>query len=1120
MNTDRLITLLVLAFMTLSCSRELVDLQGGHGDVREVEMKVSLPDALVKTCLGSKDDSRYQTLWCEGDAISLNGLKSSTLTADAAGRNTASFMFKGNITYPYNLLYPATDEVDKVVFPSVQQYIAGTFDPVATPMYSSSRSFENSSLSHLSSLLKFSLTSAKSVTLSQIQVTSMGGENLSGVFAMKADEDGLFTGEMVQGEGSVSTALVLGEEGLQLSSEPAGFYVSIPHGVYSKGFTALVITDDDQVMSLKFYTKDGETTVAPAKVIEFETVEFESAGSMLLIKSVDDLKALETSQESYPEAVLVSDLDFTGVEWTPLNEISLHLNGAGHTLKGLNAPLCKTLTGTVKDMTIVADITATSGTTVAAFAEVVNGSDASLINCVSKGCVTYSVPSSSGTLYVAGLAGQVKGGAQIEGCSNRAEVKVSAEAGGTVTLNLSGLVAYVADGASLKNSENDGIVCSYSKSMKYQYIGGCVAECVGSLENVVNKGEVHVGSEVAPTDRLYVGGVIGYLKSVNIASAVNAGSVAVAGHTPTQNFVGGVVGFNAAARLDNTMVSNVAGSSVSYTVSSDANQPAVGGIVGMCQANGVTMSSLVNNSDINVTFPAGVIAKKDIKIGGVTGYFYYSGTTQLTCEKCVNKGMITVSGQMKATESMSNGVQIGGILGRCQITGTDSQIEFTITDCRNEGDIFMNESDGSRYVFAGGVIGTYSVLNTKMSGCSNSGNITKNGNSAGSVYMGGICGSAYRGAVSSHIWSKCVNSGKIAVYDAMSSAEMAAGGLIGNVSGTSGKALTMSLSECSNSGNIDRLTTEYNKSTYSYAGGLIGVVGRAHMKISSDANVEGYVTLEIRDCKNSGNVIFNQFTGFDSFVETTTDITFTGGIVGLSAAEYGTVDVVCCENSGNILSTSGQHGGIVGFMRNGTTVRGEKTSDGVRYTVNTGNVGDHNPSGNGLTGSGYCIAGGIAGYLKGNCSIEYSSNSGCISGSVSAADTPSAGGIVGKYLIDGAVRYCKNSGYIRNYKSSKSSSFDCSGAITGTNAIYSSANCGVRYCGVGGRVYRSSGWIILDEGATYPWQNYIFRNTPMLNDDKTPVASYPADVYYKGCCFWDGASQLPWEKSDWVEPEE
>lgn len=314
MNTNRLITLLVLAFMTLSCSRELIDLQDGYGDVRDVEMKVSLPDASVKTCLGPKGDGRYQTLWCEGDAISLNGLKSKVLTEDAAGKNTASFMFKGNITYPYNLLYPATDQADKVEFPSVQQYIAGTFDPAATPMYSSSRSFENASLSHLSSLLKFSLTSAQSVTLSQIQVTSMGGENLSGVFTMKADHDGLFTGEMVQGEGSVSTALVLGEEGLQLSSEPAEFYVSIPHGLYSKGFTVLVITEDDQVMSLKFYTKDEETIVAPAKVIEFETVEFESAGTMLLIKTVDDLKALETSQENYQEAVLVSDLDFTGVQ--------------------------------------------------------------------------------------------------------------------------------------------------------------------------------------------------------------------------------------------------------------------------------------------------------------------------------------------------------------------------------------------------------------------------------------------------------------------------------------------------------------------------------------------------------------------------------------------------------------------------------------------------------------------------------------------------------------------------------------------------------------------------------------------------------------------------------------
>ena len=131
---------------------------------------------------------------------------------------------------------------------------------------------------------------------------------------------------------------------------------------------------------------------------------------------------------------------------------------------------------------------------------------------------------------------------------------------------------------------------------------------------------------------------------------------------------------------------------------------------------------------------------------------------------------------------------------------------------------------------------------------------------------------------------------------------------------------------------------------------------------------------------------------------------------------------------------------------------------------------------------------------------------------------PCAGGIVGKYITDKALRYSKNSGNIRNYSKGTNALQNC-GSISGTDAVNASANCSVEYCGVGGRVHRASGWIIIDDGGTYPYQNYIFRNTTVLNEDKTPVSIYPENIFYKGCVFWDGTSELPWEKSDWVEPE-
>ncbi len=1079
MNINRLVILSALALLGTSCVQEFAEPDGGQAG-REIEIGVSLPGAVTKTTLGAETDGKYPTLWSEGDVISLNGIKSVPLKAEDAGKNVASFKFKGDITYPYNILYPGTDESSKVLFPAVQQHMSGSFDPVAVPMYNSSRSFENVTLSHLSSLLKFSLTSAESVTLSQIQVTSMGGENLSGSFKMVADEAGLFTGVMIPETGSVSASLSFGEQGVQLSSQPQEFFISIPHGTYSKGFTALLITEDDKVMTLKFYTKDGEQVIAPAKVIEFETVEFAGEDSILLIKTVEELQALGDNQGDYSEAVLVADLDFTGKVWTPLDEISITLSGAGHALKGLSAPLCKTLSGTVKDMSIDAEVD--SHGVVAPFAETLSGQ---LINCSSRGKVVLSSDEASGDQYVSGLVARVASGATIKDCVNNAEVMIT----------------------------------SKSQDIKYLYVGGCVAEQKGNLENVVNMANVTVASGVAPATRLCVGGVAAlYTSSGSFSGVKNASKVSVAGGTTAAsgvyNFIGGVIAYNNGSNLDNTMISNTSDSSVEYTVVGNAGSPAIGGLVGYNNVLNGKLSGLQNNASVNITFPAGVIAKNDIKIGGVVGYSYYSGTTELICENCVNKGNITTKGKLSATDAMKSGVQIGGILGRCQITGSADGIRAVITKCSNEGNITMNESDGSTYNFVGGVVGTYSVVSTAISDCSNSGDITKNGGSNVALFMGGIVGNIYRDAVSSSTISGCVNKGKIGLYDASSLAEVAAGGIIGNASGIKDKAMTLTVTECVNNGKIDRFNTAYNNKCNSYAGGIIGSIGRRHQ-----TTIEPYVNVTVSNCKNTAQIIFNQFAGFDTFNENSTDISFTGGIVGLSYATNGYSHIICCENSGNILSTSGQHGGIIGFIRQNTVVKGEKTAGGIRYTVNTGNVCDHDPSANGLAGSGFCIAGGIAGYLRDNGKIEYAYNSGNVSGSVNSGTAPCAGGIVGKYIIDKSVRYCKNNGNIRNYTKGSNALQYC-GSISGTDAINSSTNCGVEYCGVGGRVYRASGWIIIDDGGTFPYQNYIFRNTTVLNEDKTPVPSYPENLFYKGCVFWDGSSELPWEKSDWVEPTE
>ena len=80
MKQNRLLTLAVLSLLGASCTREFAEPEGGP-DVREVEIGVSLPDASVRTALGPKGENSYQTLWVEGDRLSLNDGKSQTTAA-------------------------------------------------------------------------------------------------------------------------------------------------------------------------------------------------------------------------------------------------------------------------------------------------------------------------------------------------------------------------------------------------------------------------------------------------------------------------------------------------------------------------------------------------------------------------------------------------------------------------------------------------------------------------------------------------------------------------------------------------------------------------------------------------------------------------------------------------------------------------------------------------------------------------------------------------------------------------------------------------------------------------------------------------------------------------------
>lgn len=248
-------------------------------------LTVSLPEtntsgeAGTKTALGDKAGGKYPTLWKEGDCLSLNGYSSLPLSAEAAGEKSAEFVFREGLSSPFNLLYPVSGEKDLVIFPEVQHYVAGSFDPSAAPMWGTSESYTDVSLHHLSSLVRISISTDKARVLKDITLRSLGGEPISGTFRAGTDANGAFDGSLSAENGLASVRYSFGDDGLSLAAgQSTVAYISIPAGDYPSGFQAIVRSTAYEYRQLKFFS--AGRSIAAGKVLEFPDKSFEQCDAI------------------------------------------------------------------------------------------------------------------------------------------------------------------------------------------------------------------------------------------------------------------------------------------------------------------------------------------------------------------------------------------------------------------------------------------------------------------------------------------------------------------------------------------------------------------------------------------------------------------------------------------------------------------------------------------------------------------------------------------------------------------------------------------------------------------------------------------------------------------------
>lgn len=245
----------VAAMFMVSCAQVEIDSEAGKlSQKNEGQTVIGAEIVDTRTVLGTPESNVYPINWQAGDAICVNNVASVALTASDFSGKTATFTFGEELTSPYWAVYPASAagtfglEGADITVPSVQEYVAGSFDPDAAIMLGTGT--EGISFVNAMAYIKVKTTGTEKI--SNVVVTSLGAEAMSGEFTT-ADFQTIAPKE----GGNTSTSVVLVTE----TPVDAGtdIIVAIPAQTYASGFMISIQSPDGKV-----YQKKSEKSFAAA----------------------------------------------------------------------------------------------------------------------------------------------------------------------------------------------------------------------------------------------------------------------------------------------------------------------------------------------------------------------------------------------------------------------------------------------------------------------------------------------------------------------------------------------------------------------------------------------------------------------------------------------------------------------------------------------------------------------------------------------------------------------------------------------------------------------------------------------------------------------------------------
>lgn len=229
-------------------------------------------------------------VWAEGDVVSVNGVESAALSADAAGLATAQFVV-ADVEAPLVVVAPASvvSGLNELTLPAVQNYVAEGYDAAsyalygatatATPVEGVEDAFTaDVTLSTVCGVISLPLTlnsetAEEEVAIKSISLVANGNAPLCGTWTAKGNvgSEGEIAIELTADETSNVLDLVC-EEGAVLSTEePVYFNFVVPAGAYNGGFEMEVVDTNNHHFIL---SAAADVVVEPATVVALDPQVF------------------------------------------------------------------------------------------------------------------------------------------------------------------------------------------------------------------------------------------------------------------------------------------------------------------------------------------------------------------------------------------------------------------------------------------------------------------------------------------------------------------------------------------------------------------------------------------------------------------------------------------------------------------------------------------------------------------------------------------------------------------------------------------------------------------------------------------------------------------------------